>query len=117
MKIQYFDDFDEVVPKQKAAYQKNKYQYPEWTDDDYDRYSKELISTPVDNKMIFGYLSTDKVHPVYVKWNKNNELYIVYRYKNEKPFILTMYRKSKRSFESDKWGTAYGYVDEITDEK
>ena len=117
MKIHYLDDFDEEFTSEYnrgAHYQKHKKEYPEWTEEEYEKYAEELALKPVDNKNIFGYMSKDKQDRIaYVKWDKDTELFTVYVYKGNKPYTVTAFRKSKREYEGGKWDSNYGYVDEI----
>ena len=117
MKIHYLDDFDEEFTSEynkNAHYQKHQKEYPEWTEDEYEKYAEELAYKPVDNKNIFGYISGDaQGREAYVKWDKNTELFTVYTYRGNKPYTITAFRKSKREYEGGKWDNVYGYIDEI----
>ena len=117
MKIHYLDDFDEEFTSEynrKAHYQKHKKEYPEWTEEEYEKYAEELALKPVDNKTIFGYMSKNKQDRIaYVKWDKDSELFTAYIYRGNKPYTITAYRKSKRDYEGGKWDDVYGYIDEI----
>ena len=117
MKIHYLDDFDEDFTSEynrTAHWQKHKKEFPEWTEEEYEKYAEELALKPVDHKNIFGYMSKDeKGRLAYVKWDKDTELYTVYVYRKDKPYTVTAFRRSKRDFEGSKWDDVSGYVDEI----
>lgn len=112
-----FDDFDEEFTSEynrQAHYQKHKKESPEWTEEEYEKQAEILAKKPVDNKRIFGYVSSGKDEKIaYAKWDKDTELFVVYSYKKDFPYIITAFKKSKREYESGKWDTVYGYVDEI----
>ena len=121
MKIHYLDDFDEEFTSEynrSAHYQKHKKEFPNWTEEEYEKQAEILARKPVDNKRIFGYVSgDDKGRTAYVKWDKETELFTVYTYKGNTPYTITAFDKTPREYESEKWDKVYGYVDEIPNGK
>ena len=81
------------------------------TVDDYEQLADKLQRTPVNNKDILGYMSqTRDNRTAYCKYDKNNELFVVYTYRKGVPYTITCYKKNWRDFNGDK---AIEYFDEI----
>lgn len=115
----YFDDFDEefTSPQNKKAHYdkhiKNGKEY-DMTEEEYEKYSEELMNTPCDYKNIFGYKAVDKNNGkiAYIKYDKNKEFMTVY---NEAGKTVTSFRRPYRDFIGKMYDAneRYEYVDEI----
>lgn len=95
-----------------AHFKKHQKQFSsETTVKEYERLADKLQRTPVDNKNILGYMSlTRENRTAYCKYDKEQELFVVYTYRNGEPFTITCYKKNWRDFTSAK---AIEYFDEI----
>lgn len=95
-----------------AHFVKHKKQFSrELTAADYEILADKLQRTPVNNKDILGYMSlTREGRTAYCKYDKNQELFVVYTYRKGTPYTITCYKKNWRDFSGDK---AIEYFDEI----
>ena len=95
-----------------AHFVKHRKQFvKELTAADYEALADRLQRSPVDNKKILGYISlTREGKNAYCKYDKVNELFVVYTYRKGIPYTITCYKKSWRDFSGDR---AIEYFDEI----
>lgn len=115
----YYDDFEEEFTSpqnRKAHYDKhivNRKEY-DMTEEEYEKFSEELMNTPCDYRNIFGYKAIDKNNNkvAYIKYDKDKEFMTVY---NEARKTVTSFRRSYRDFIGKMYDAneRYEYVDEI----
>lgn len=120
-------EMDEVFtsPKNRADhYQKHVVQRKEFdhiSEDEYEKRADELAATPLNYKNILGYVSRENDDQgkqtgriSYVKYNKDTEEYVVYRYGTSGTiYIVSFYHRPFRQFEGEKFGGKFPYWDEI----
>lgn len=112
----YFDEEFTSDYNRRKHYDKHIKQRQEFdmTEDEYEKYSEELMKTPCDYKNIFGYISFDKETGDigYIKYDKNKEFMTVY---NKKGKTVTSFRRSYRDFMGKMYDPSqrYEYIDEI----
>lgn len=84
-------------------------------EEDYTKQAKKLTLKQCDYKNIFGYLSKDnKDRIVYVKYDKNSEIFVVYYYKNNNTNIIKKDKKSWREYNGLMYSSElYSYYNEI----
>lgn len=118
MKFSLIEDFEEQftsLKNKEKHYTKrqNQKQYTDITKDEYEDIADKLSRKSIDNKNIFGYVSlTKEGKTAFCKYDKNTQDFVVYTYKDSKPYTITMYKKDWRQFNSDK---AIEYFDEISE--
>lgn len=111
-----FEITEEFTSEQnrKAHYNKHvkqRQEFGEITEQEYEQLAEQLQSSMIDNKNIFGYLSeTREGRIAYCKYDKNTGIFVVYTYKNGIPYTITCYSKTWREFTGDK---AIEYFNEI----
>lgn len=107
MKSSFYDDYEYDNPrKQKVILNDNKL-----TKEEIQQEAVKLIDKNVDNKNIFGYITRDEDdNNIYCKWNKENEVFVVYKNSDNKREVLQEKVKSFREYNGDK---AAEYFDEI----
>ena len=116
----YFDDeFDEEFTsphnrhKHYTKHIVNRKEY-DMTEEEYEKYSEDLMKTPCDYKNILGYKAIDKDNglPCYVKYDKDKEFMTVY---NEDGKTITSFKRPYRDFIGKMYDAnqRYEYVDEI----
>ena len=109
------EDFEEEFTSQynlENHYDKHVVKRKEYdvTPEEYEAIADKLQRTPIDNKNIFGYISEVDGKEAYVKWNKATEDFVVYTYKNNIPYTISLYKKTYREYNSEMWDS---YVGEI----
>jgi hypothetical protein len=118
-----FDDFEEEFTSQRNRtnhYNKHIKDNKEFdmSEDEYEKYSEELMNTPCDYKNIFGYIALDKKTGdlSYIKYDKRKEFMTVYN-KNHK--TVTSFKRSYREFIGKMYDSnqRYEYIDEIPREE
>ena len=115
MKFKISEKFTSEFNKE-AHYNKHKEKFKKISIDEYEHLADELAKKPVDNKRIFGYLSANTLgRNAYVKWDKDTELFVVYTWNknHSEPLIISLYKKTFREYESEKWNKKYAYEGEI----
>lgn len=120
MKIKrFFEDIDEefTSPQNRQShYNKHIVGRKEFeiSEEEYEKYSEDLMNTPCDYKNIFGYIAKDKKTGdlSYIKYDKQKEFMTVYN-KNKK--TITSFKRSYRDFMGKMYDSnqRYEYVDEI----
>ena len=78
--------------------------------EEYEAIADKLQRTPIDNKKIFGYISKVDDKEAYVKWNKDTEDFVVYVYKKDKPYTISLYKKTYREYNSEMWDSYLGEI-------
>lgn len=116
----YFDDefYEEFTSPQNrhTHYTKHIVDRKEYdmSEEEYEKYSEDLMNTPCDYKNIFGYICIDKVtnKKGYVKYNKEKEFMTVY---NDAGKTVTSFRRPYRDFIGKMYDAneRYEYIDEI----
>ena len=96
----------------EAHFIKHRKEFPKEMDiDNYEKIADILQRSAVDNRNIHGYMSqTREGKTAYCKYDKNQELFVVYTYRKGIPYTITCYKKTWRDFNGDK---AIEYFDEI----
>ena len=107
MKSSFYDDYEYDNPrKQKVILNDNRL-----TEVEVQQEANKLINSIVDNKTIFGYIKQDKdCNNLCCKWNKENEVFVSYKQKDNKCKVVQAKVKSFREYNGDK---AAEYFDEI----
>lgn len=66
----------------------------------YNKLGEYLYSELVDNKNIFGYVTSRNGKVRYCKWDKRSRIFICYEYRNGKPVTISSYMKSRKTYET-----------------
>lgn len=118
-KFTYDDELDEKftsdynLEKHYTKHIKKEKEY-NWTQEEYDKYTEELMKTPVNHKDIDGYVIDTEEGQRYCKYNTNNELFVIYRYDGNEPEAITSFKRPYRDYQGKKYTE---YVDEIPNGK
>lgn len=120
MKFKIVDDWDYNDVNERFTNQANldkhynkhiqKEKEYEWTKEEYDKYSEILMNTPVNHKNIDGYVMSTEEGDRYCKYDKDTELFVVYRYNGDVPEAITAFKRPWRKYQGHK---AAEYIDEI----
>lgn len=86
----------------------------DWTKEEYDKYSEILMKTPVNHRNIDGYVVSTDEGDRYCKYDKNTELFVMYRYTGNEPEAITAFKRPWRKYQGIK---AAEYMDEIPEGK
>lgn len=111
----YYEDEFTSSYNRKAHYTKhikNRKEY-DMSEEEYEKYSEQLMNTPCDYKNIFGYKVIDNNNGkyAYVKYDKEKEFMTVY---NDKRKTITSFKRPWRNFTGKMYSDErFEYVDEI----
>lgn len=87
----------------------------DWTKEEYDKYSEILMKTPVNHRNIDGYVMETEEGNRYCKYDKDTELFVIYRYNgNNEPEAITAFKRPWRKYQGNK---LIDYIDEIPEGK